>query len=353
MHREAFFSWCVSKRNLKKNSIKHTRIRYDLFYKWLGRRKLNYNIVAEYKLYLIEKGLQNPSVNSHLRVIRLIDIYEREFHTDLNLFKMIDYMPKTKRIPVILSREEQKKILSVKVDYAKRFQQEGWEIDLNRNLLLWVITATGCRSDEGRSLRKCDIILGLDNGFIKIQGREDFSVKNDVNHKVPIPMVVIEKLRSFLEKRKPTELAFQTAAGNKLSSTSIEEDWKKRLKLAGITSNPHIHDLRASFIMEHIRKKTPFPEISSLVGHKDIQTTFGYAAFNDEDINEAASNHYLFEESQTDLQRTEKMVVEFEKIRKELEYNGNFLTEERRFILSELLQKAIQVLHNQRLTLSG
>src|SRR5207249_602880 len=100
-------------------------------------------------------------------------------------------------------------ILNVAVPYVKRFKQEGWEIDQNRNLALWVIAATGCRLNECLSLRRCDIAMGIEDGSILIQNRPGFTVKNDLSHKVPLPRNVITKLRSFLEKRKPTDLVFQ------------------------------------------------------------------------------------------------------------------------------------------------
>ncbi|HZE86978.1 MAG TPA: site-specific integrase [Methylomirabilota bacterium] len=349
MDKKAFLSWCVSKRNLKKNSMKSTRIRYDLFFKWLGRRKLTFDVAAEYKLYLVEKGLRNVSINTHLRVIRLIDIYQREFHTDLNLFKKIDYLPKEKRIPVILNIKEINSILSVIVPYTKRFSQEGWEIDLNRNLAFWVIASTGCRLNECLSLRKCDIVIGLEKGNILIQNRPDFTVKNDLSHKVPLPNNIIVKLKNFLEKREPKDLAFQSAAGNKLSSTIMEDDWHRRLALAGITTAPHIHDLRASYIMEHLRKKTPLPEISKLVGHKDVQTTIGYMAFNDDDLWDAAKNHPFFVMSETPLEKTEKFMNWVEKIRHELEYNGQFLSAERKETLRSLLEAIHKILENTRI----
>lgn len=325
MHKEAFFSWCVSKRNLKKSSMKHTRIRFGLFYRWLAKRILTYDRVAEYKLYLVEKGLRNVSINTHLRVIRLIDIYERDFHKDLNLFKRVDYLPKEKRIPVILSINEIEAILAVVVPYTKRYKQEGAEIDLNRNLVFWVVAATGCRINEVLSLRRCDIAIGLEDGSLLIQNRQDFTVKNDMSRKVPLPNNVIIKLKSFLERRKPTELAFQTANLNKISTTSMEDDWHRRLALAGITKAPHIHDLRASYIMEHLRRKTPLPEIAKLVGHKDIQTTVGYMAFNDEDLWEAAKNHPFFAKSLTPKMKLDRLRLWLTKIRSELEQDKDFL----------------------------
>jgi integrase len=303
--------------------MKHTRIRYDLLFKWLGRRKLTQDSVGEYVQYLREKGLVNVSINTHIRVITLIDIYERDFNKDLHLLKKVSYFPKEKRIPVILSQNEIEKILFSRVTYTKRFGMEGSEIDINRNLALWVIAATGCRLDECLTLRKCDIVLG-DDGYIKIERKPGFEVKNKIGRKVPIPNSVIIKLQIHLEKKNPEELAFTSAAGNKISATSMEEDWHKRLRLAGITKAPRIHDLRASYIMAHLRSKTPLPEVSKLVGHKDIKTTMGYTDFNDEDLFEAAKNHPMFAKSLTPLQKIYRLRSWLEKIREELEHDGDF-----------------------------
>jgi site-specific recombinase XerD len=328
MNKNAFLAWCVTKRNLKKSSMKHTRIRLSLFYKWLGQKKLSYDSVAAYALYLREKGLKNVSINSHLRVLRLIDIYMRDFHEDLNLFKKTSYMKKQKRIPVIFTQKEISAILEVELPYTKRFKQEGWEIDLNRNLALWVVAATGCRINECLSLRKCDIAIGIEKSCIIIQGRgAEFEVKNDLDHKVPLPQIVIIKLRKHLEKKKPTDLAFTTANAKKISLTSMEDDWKKRLAVAGITNGGHIHDLRASFIMEHLRQGTQLPGISKLVGHKDVKTTMGYMAFDEDDLWKDAKNHPYFIQSESPLEITNKLLDNMKKIKDELLYRGKFIEE--------------------------
>jgi integrase len=283
----------------------------------------NSDNIAEYILSLRDKGLANVSINSHIRVIRLIDIYEREFHKDRNLLKKVGYFPKEKRIPIILSFDELMRILSVRVPYVKRFDQNGGEIDRNRNLALWVITVTGCRLNECLSLRKCDIILG-DKGYIKIERKLGFSTKNYSARTVPLPNSVINYLTLHLQDKKPENLAFTSATGKKLSATLMEDDWKRRLELAGITSNPHIHDLRATYITLLAKRKVPLRLISLLVGHKRADTTVGYMDFIYDDLWEAAKEHPMFAKSLTKEQKVTRLREWLEKIRIELEHDGDF-----------------------------
>src|SRR5690348_8727159 len=102
MDKDKFFVWCVVKRHLGANSLRHTRLRYDYLFKWLNGEPLNTDSVERLVLYLREKSLRNASINSYIRVLNLIDLFERENDRDLNLLKKVAYFPKQTRVPTIL-----------------------------------------------------------------------------------------------------------------------------------------------------------------------------------------------------------------------------------------------------------
>ncbi len=297
MDREKFLVWCVVKRNLAKNSIKHTRQRYDLLIKWLGDRTLTAETVESYILYLREKGLRNASLNSHIRVVNLIDIFERENDNDLNLLKKISYFPKQTKVPTILSIDEIDAILQVEVPYQYRGNKHTYNhsLDETYRMLWWLVSSTGCRIEEALNVKKGQLMLGLQG-----KGKVIYTdTKTNEDRKVPIPPILVFKLHTFVEMLKPTEYIFRSTTGNRLSTTSAEEDIKKRADLAGIQKHIYPHCFRNSYIMEHYRRNTDPFTISRLVGHRDINTTLGYMKFDDDDLEKGAENHPLFSRSIT------------------------------------------------------
>lgn len=312
MNREEFLAWCVVKRRLGANSMKHTRIRYDVLFRWLGDRPLTIAAAKQFILYLREKGLANPTLNSYVRVINLIDIYERDHFTDLNLLKDIDYFPKERRIPTILTPKEVDAILRVIIPYNSRQANfSSADIDKNYHLATWVIFATGCRLNEAVSLRKQDIILA-EESYVKFA-----KTKNHDSRTPPIPFN--SRLVAHLANKKPTDLAFTTSRGNKISPQSMEEDWKRRIALANITKTPRLHDARNSFIMEHIRLHTQHYTLSNLVGHNDPKSTIYYAKFDQGTLQEAAQNHHLFKKTLTLDQKLQRYAKILGGIRHEIE----------------------------------
>lgn len=286
MDRGKFFVWCAVSRHLAKNSLKHTRIRYDYLFRWLCSKKLNSGTTEEFILHLRDKGLRNVSINSYIRVINLIDIFERENGKDYNLLKKVNYFEKEKRTPCILTLNEIKRILTVVIKFINRGSFDCFE---NYNLALWVIASTGCRLEEGLNLKKCDIFLGNDRGYCIFKNTKTYN-----DRKTPLPPILIPRLKEHLATKKAEDLAFTTSLGHKIPAQIMESYWKKCCEKIGLTKRPRIHDLRASYIMEHYRNGTKFTDIQNLVGHVRADTTLGYMKFEEEALFEAAQNHGFF-----------------------------------------------------------
>lgn len=291
MNKNKFFVWCLIKRHLGKNSIKHTRIRYDFLCRWLGQRKLTADATEKFILYLRERGLRNSSINSYIRVINLIDIYERENNKDLNLLRKICYFPKQKRTPAILSQEEIEKLLSVDLHYAPRNLSIGLNINLNLTykLILYVIASTGCRIEEALSLKKEHLQFGINTGWVLFK-----DTKNLWDRKVPLPPIVIEPLKNFVLLKKPADYIFLSTRGHKIATQSFEEDLKKRAEAAKLQYHIYPHCFRNSYIREQRRSGTDILSLAKLVGHRDPKTTFGYDLFDEDDLLKAAQNHFFF-----------------------------------------------------------
>lgn len=315
-----FFTWCATKRKLAKSSMKHTRIRYDVLIRWLAEKPLSVETAQGFISYLIEAGKANATINSYIRVINLIDIYERDHTTDLNLMKDISYMDKIRRSPTIFTEHEVDRILSATVTYQNR-AIKGSQLNLIYHLVTYIIFSTGCRLEESLGLLVDDIIIG-EESYVNIKNNKYRTIKNKLERQTPIPNYPL--LSEFLKGRNGGELAFTTSRGNKIPAQCMERDWALRLKSARILKKAHIHDVRNSYIMEHIRNNTQLLYISNLVGHKDPKTTLWYTAFNQKELQLAASNHHLYKAQLSPEKKLIKVREKLEKVRLEIEHDIDF-----------------------------
>lgn len=307
MKKNKFFIWCTVKRHLSKGSLKHTRIRYDYLFRWLGRKRLSVDTAEELILYLREKGLRNASINGYIRVLKLIDDYERENQKNLNLLKKIDYFPKQNRTPTILSFDEIEAIINADIPFNNyvrdgiatsgkystgRLEERHKFINETYRLSIWFLASTGCRIDEMASLTVENLMLGLNNDWVKFK-----DTKTMEDRDVPIPPRLAEELKEFIVNKKPNDLVFISSLGNKLVEQTFNRFLRKKVEIAGIKKHVYAHCFRNSYIMEHIRRGTGNLTISKLVGHRDANTTLGYTRFNTDDLIAGAENHPFFSRS--------------------------------------------------------
>ncbi len=308
MNKERFFVWCTVKRHLSAASLRHTRVRFNYFFRWLGEKKLNPRSAESFVLHLREKGLRNASINGYIRVLKLVDAFERENGKDLNLLKLIDYFPKQRRVPTILSIDEVEALLQTKFCPPVKIGKKGGILgrkpaydERTFKLSLWVLVSTGCRFDEMASLKKENLFLGIGEGWVEFRDTKTLD-----DRKVPIPPLLVEMLKEYLKNKSPTDLVFVSSSGNKL----VEQTWNPYLRLhaqnAGLSGKHiHAHCFRNSYIMEHLRRGTDPLTIAKLVGHRDVNTTLGYTKYEYDDLLRGAENHPLFSKSLT----TQKIIT--------------------------------------------
>lgn len=307
--KEKFFVWCAVKRHLGKTSLNHTRIRYDFLFRWLEKKKLTAESSEAFILYLREKNLRNASINSYIRVINLIDIYERERGKDFNLLKKISYFPKQAKVPTVLTLDEIEAIIAVKLDYSRLpYKNYGHDIDTTYRYSIWFIAATGCRFNEMATLRVENLHLGKDGGNVVFK-----DTKTLVDRQVPIPPRLSDALKEFIHGKKPKALVFTTSTGNKITAQCFNPELRKRSDKAGVKKHVYAHCFRNSYIIEHRRAGTDILTLAMLVGHRDPKTTLGYDKFKYDDLLRGAENHPMFAKSIAPEKVLKKEIEQIEK----------------------------------------
>lgn len=336
MDKDKFLNWCVTKRNLVAHSMKHTRIRYDYLFRWLNGEQLNAEKAEGFILHLREKNLRNSSINSYIRVINLIDIYERDHNKDLHLLKNISYLPKEKTTPTFLNIEEVEALIGATKDYSHSpWRNSGHDLDRTYRDSIWFLAGTGCRFDEMAQTQVKNLFLGINSGYVKFP-KEIVKTKQD--RVVPLPPLLVAELKDFLKNKKPNDLMLTTSAGHKISEQTFNPELRKRAELAGINKHVHSHMFRHSYIRELRRHGVDVQTVALLVGHEDLNTTLSYDKFDYEEIARGAENHPLFSRTLPKEQKLERYIKKFQALRQEIEGDPD-----RQFLLQQFYAYLLSV----------
>lgn len=322
----AFMAWCTVKRHLSKGSLLHTEIRYDYLIRWLSGMDFSPKNSENFILHLKEKGLRNSSINGYIRILKLIDVFLRGQDIDVNLLKNIDYFPKERKVPTILSVEEIKLIISSPITYTTKAHgmNPARNKYLNETLKLsvWFLAATGCRFNEMASLKVEDLEIGLEYNFAVFK-----DTKNRDEREVPIPPNLAYELKTYIKEKDPSDLVFLSSKGNKLVEQVFNAYLKAKVRNADINKHIHAHVFRYSYIMEHIKRGTGHLTISKLVGHRDPKTTLGYTRYERDDMIRGAENHPFFTESVKPQNLLEKIAEMLDKLPTKTDFRFKTRTE--------------------------
>ncbi|MDR2964835.1 MAG: tyrosine-type recombinase/integrase [Treponema sp.] len=162
-----------------------------------------------------------------------------------------------KRLPVVLSKEEIKRIL-------------GRVKNTKHRLLLMLVYSSGLRVGEVVSLKKQDI--DLDRKSIIIisgKGRKDrYTITSDK---------VIETLKDYYERYEIKDWLFPGQPESRhLHIRSAQHIFEKAVKRAGIEKDASIHCLRHSFATHLLESGIEIRYIQNLLGHTSVRTTERY-----------------------------------------------------------------------------
>jgi site-specific recombinase XerD len=161
------------------------------------------------------------------------------------------------RLPVVLSKEEIIKILSMEKNPKHR-------------LLLMLIYSSGLRVSEVVSLKREHIDLSRKVIYIKLgKGRKDRSTL--LSEKA---IRFIEEYYNFYDIEK--WLFPGQPADHHLSIRSAQNIFEKAVRHAGILKNISIHGLRHTFATHLLENGTDIRYIQTLLGHANLRTTERY-----------------------------------------------------------------------------
>ncbi|HUD09982.1 MAG TPA: tyrosine-type recombinase/integrase [Patescibacteria group bacterium] len=282
-----FLSFITIKKNLANQSVRHCRIRLRVIVKWLDGRELTKQLVEQFFMELKNKGQRNNSLNTYYFVFRQILDYFRDRGIQVDFLDGFSSFKKEKPDIVILSIEEIEKLINTSLTYGKLQGKDCTFLNIRYGILTMFIAYTGCRFSEASKLK----IKNLDLS----EGKATFiDTKTNENRTVYFTDPLITNLKELILGRKIDDLVFRNSQENEINPQDFSTDIKRRAKKAGIIKRMYPHVLRHSYITHMLEAGVPITEVATLVGHKDIQTTYStYMHLADQTLRKASMRNPL------------------------------------------------------------
>lgn len=286
-----FESFLTIKKNLSPQSVRHCLIRFKVVDRWLNNRPINKETIELFFFERKNSGQGNNSLNTYYFFFKQL----QDYCSDRGIFG--DFMAgfksfkKTKAKIDIFTKEEVESIISTHLDYGIYRGKSVQFLDAVHITLTTFLALTGCRFSEAISITFADVDLG--NGRVTIRGAKTYEPRT-----VYITEPLIYQLKKLMENKGEKELIFQNALGKKINPQDYSEDLKKRAIKAGVLKRVFPHNFRHTYITNLLEVGVPITEVATLVGHKDIQTTYDtYMHLADQTLKKAAMRHPLVREN--------------------------------------------------------
>jgi integrase/recombinase XerC len=230
-------------------------------------------------------GLQKSGRNSSTtgrKLSALRSFYrflEREDAVAENPFGGVRAPKRGRKLPRILSVAEMGRLLDAPMAMAKRQERTGDKSAFVRyaaardRAILEVLYSTGARVSEVAGLTEDRV--DLLSGVITVRG------KGKKERLCPLGRLACLALREILTMNQTTwpggskvrRPVFRNAAGNALTTRSVERQLKKYLAEAGLDSKVTPHSLRHSFATHLLDAGADLRSVQELLGHSSLSTT--------------------------------------------------------------------------------
>jgi len=223
---------------------------YDNF-----QKPLNKVSEQEFKKFLVSLFDQNYSyslVNQYHAVLKLIitKIYREPFRFN------ISYAKRSKKLPVVLSRNEIDKLLKQTRNTKYR-------------LLLSLAYGAGLRVSEVVNLKVKD--LNFEELTIHIK-----NAKGKKDRITIFPEKLKAQLKNLTAGKNKNDFVFSSQRDGRLSTRTAQKAFSNALKKTRIKKDASFHSLRHSFATHLLENGVDIRYLQELLGHSNIRTTQRY-----------------------------------------------------------------------------
>jgi integrase/recombinase XerD len=224
--------------------------------------------IRSWQLHLLDE--KHVKQSTYIQAVCGLRFFYR--HT-LNRRVEIERIPlprREKKLPIILSKEEVKALLTAPKNLGHR-------------AILAVMYGAGLRVSEVTRLNVHDLDRG--RGVIRVRGG-----KGRKDRQVMLAQPLREVLAAYWRWKRPSAWLFPGGkAGCPLTTKAVFFTCRKAAKLAAIAKRVHPHSLRHAFATHLLDDGVNLVVIQKLLGHSDIKTTARYLHVSDAAIRSTRS----------------------------------------------------------------
>ena len=237
--------------NYSKNTVEAYTSYIQQYFTFILNKKLpeNKDSIEEFLLYKLKQKASPQTVNLALNAIKFYFRNISHKNMDIN----IKYIKRAKKLPVILSNSDIKKIISATQNPKYR-------------IMITMGYASGLRVSEVINLKVKDI--DLDSLTIYIRNGKGKKDRVSV-----LSIKLLNDIRNLIAGKFPNDYLFSSNRGGKLTTAALQKVFKRSLRLSGVKKNATFHSLRHSFATHLLENGTNLRYIQKLLGHSSIKTT--------------------------------------------------------------------------------
>jgi integrase/recombinase XerD len=223
--------------------------------------------VKNYLLYCInELKLSESTIHSRINAIKF---YYEKVLKQPQISIEIPRPKKPLQLPKVLSLQQVKQLFDATPN-------------LKHNTILKLCYGLGLRVSEIVSLKLTDIDSKRMQVLVeRAKGKKDRYVN--------LPESILPQLRAYYVQYKPKKYLFEGQNGDRYSTRSAQQVFKKALHRSGIHKELGIHSLRHSYATHLLEAGTDIRYIQALLGHNDIKTTLIYTNVSDNSLRKIKS----------------------------------------------------------------
>lgn len=259
-------------RSMKPNSVRLVMGRVGLFQKWLGKREISNEAINEFLMEKYQATKNNNTVNSYVCAInKLLEFYNsRQLFEECHL-KTVKSLKKHRPPITILTPSQLKSLWELdyirgrtKVHMAEKVRNNG----IFKTAICF-LSLTGCRFSEMSHLLREDIDLENNQVTFKETKNGDWRI-------VGLNEPLTSMLRELKNNTKNQAYIFSTSRGKPIHATDFNDELKERASILHIPIRVHAHLFRHSFATQMLDSGVGVEKCASILGHRDIQSTFYY-----------------------------------------------------------------------------
>lgn len=215
--------------------------------------QLGHAEITQFQLHLID---QNVSWSTFNQIVCALRFFYTHVLQQPQMVTMIPYAKKPRRLPVILSPEEVRRLLN-----ALTYPRD--------RLMCRTIYGCGLRLGEVLRLRVQDI----DPARMVLWVRQG---KGQKDRAVPLGTSLLGELPIYGAGRQPAEYLFASYRGQPFDAGTLQRPFRKAVIQAGLTKHVTLHTLRHCYATHMLEAGTDLVTLQRLLGHSDLRTTMRY-----------------------------------------------------------------------------